>query len=114
MSDPSSGQFSWLEGVTAQMLEMGTFEVAERSDGTVTLKSGIPDLPATPELGPAGLTIVLDRKTALPRRLDMAYGSRFGVSITYENARFASPRDWDDETFRYDPPAGARVTKVNR
>ncbi len=112
--NPTSGQFSWLESVTLSALEQGSFEVVEQRDGQVTLHSEIPDLPDTADFESAGLTLVLDSKTALPRSLEVELGFGHKITIDYKNARFATARDWDSSTFDYQPPPGARVHNVNR
>ncbi len=114
--DPSQGGenpggmvLSWIEGMSRASVEEFASEITfEGQDGNeVRLQ--------TTEFDEAGtFTLILDRRTAFPRRLEMIANGQQVITITYNDVEFLRPAQVPDKTFAYSPPAGARVTDRRR
>ncbi len=69
-------------------------------------------LHATEVEGSSTIDLVLDRRTAFPKRFEMIAAGRPMATVTYSNVAFLKSSQVPDGTFDYRPPAGARVTDL--
>ena len=103
-------------GQIERMAKAFDFNLAKISDGNVTLLAKLTEealaeisamLPPDSD-GMAQFSLVLDEKTAFPRRMRIGGAVPFMV-MNFDDVEFIDPEKLDAGIFQYTPPEGAKV-----